>query len=149
MFSARLGLLNLFYPILPSKKLAELYTPELDKMSKFQMPDITTKTVALATLRVYKTRLNKLVPFGFNTIQDLQSNQTKLIEAVNTLNPGTTSDPDHQKSSLCKCSQCKTREARRYFYTAIFYALADTPFIKEKNDLYYEFGRNKQNYNSH
>ena len=118
-------------------------------MIKFELPDIQSKTVSVNTLKIYNSRLNKLAKAGFPDIQAIQTNPQGVIEAVNTLFPGTDPSPSHERNSTCRCEQCKLREIKRYFYTAIFYALADTKFIKSPNPLYEEFQKQKQNYNSH
>ena len=116
---------------------------------KFELPAITSKTVTPNTLKVYKNRLNKLVPYGFTTIQDIMQRPDEVIAAVNKLIESHEGDPTHQRHGQCRCPQCVSREHKRYFYTAIFYALADSGYIKIKNPLYDEFQVLKQNYNSH
>ena len=119
------------------------------KMSKFSLPSILSKSVSANTLSNYKSRLNKLVPYGFQSITDFQNDPHKLIKTINEMFPGNDPSPAHVPSPTCKCEQCKLRENKRYFYTAIFYALADTEYIRTPNPLYDEFQRQKQNYNSH
>jgi predicted RNA binding protein with dsRBD fold (UPF0201 family) len=76
-------------------------------------------------------------------------NPEKVVSAVNSIIPSNEGCEEHKKESTCRCAQCNSREAKRYFYTAIFYVLADTDYTKTKNPLYYAFHINKQNYNSH
>ena len=115
----------------------------------FELPAIQSKSVSSSVRSTYKSRLNKLVEHGFESIQDIQDNPEKLIQTVNTMFPGNDPSPEHKKESKCKCEQCKLRESKRFYYSAVFYALADTEFIKSPNPLYDEFQRQKQNYNSH
>ena len=116
---------------------------------KFSIPEITSKTVSVNTLKIYKSRLNKLVPHGFSTVDDITARPQQLVDVVNTLFQGNDPSAEHQKISTCRCEQCKLRESKRYFYTAIFYALADSEFIKTPNPLYQAFRKNLQNYMSH
>lgn len=117
--------------------------------AKFEFPAVQTKTVSENTKKIYRTRLNKLVPFGIKTIQDIMAKPHETVNAINQLIPSNEGSEDHKRDSSCRCSQCKSREERRFFLTAIFYALADTTYTKTKNPLYDAFQVNKQNYNSH
>ena len=116
---------------------------------KFQFVPVQSVEVSPATLAQYKNRLNKLVPFGFNTIQDIMAKPQDVVNAINTLVKGTDPAPEHKPTQTCLCSQCKSRASKRYFYSAVFYALADTTYTKNKNPLYDAFQLVKQNYNSH
>ena len=116
---------------------------------KFQIPTIQSKTVSPAYLAQFKTRLNKLVPYGISTIQDIMTKPHDVVNAINTIVGGQDPCPSHKADKDCKCAQCKTRADKRYFYTAVFYVLADTTYTKTKNPLYDAFQVNKQNYNSH
>jgi len=116
---------------------------------KFTVPEIESKIISPATLKIYKARLNKLVPYGFKTIQDIQEHPEKVVEAINTIVESKEGCKEHKADSTCKCPQCKARESKRYFLSAIFYVLADTKFIKTPNVLYDMFQTVKQNYNSH
>ena len=117
--------------------------------AKFQIPQIQSKTVTPSYLANFKTRLNKLVPYGFSTIQDIMEKPNDVVTAINTIVGGQDPSPLHIASKDCKCIQCKTRAEKRYFYTAVFYVLADTLYTKTENPLYEAFQMNKQNYNSH
>ena len=117
--------------------------------AKFELPAIQNKTVTANTLKVYKGRLNRLVPYGIKTIQDIMQKPHDVVKAVNQIIPDNEGCQDHIRHSQCRCKQCDSRQAKRYFYTAIFYALADTTYTKTKNPLYDAFQVNKQNYNSH
>lgn len=116
---------------------------------KFLLPTISSKEASATTRKIYQGRLNKLVPYGFKTIQDIMENPIGVVEAVNTIIPGNEGCPEHIRHSKCRCLQCSGRETKRYFYTAIFYALADTTYTRSKNPLYDAFQLQKQNYNSH
>jgi hypothetical protein len=115
----------------------------------FIVPEITSKEVSALTIKMYKSRLNKLVPHGFSTVDELVTHPQRVVEVIDTLFPGNDPSPEHKRLSTCICEQCKLRETKRHYYNAIFYALADTEFIKTPNPLYYAFRKNLQNYNSH
>ena len=112
---------------------------------KFVMPDIISKTVTANTKKIYQGRLNKLLEYGYKNIEHIQENPKGVVKAIKEIVPGEEKDEKHKNESSCKCNQCKLRENRRYFLTAIFYALADTQFIKTKNPLYDFFKKNVQN----
>lgn len=116
---------------------------------KFTLPTITSKDVSPNTVKIYKSRLNKLAARGFTSIHAIMLDPHAVIAIINELFPGNDSSPEHQPSSFCRCDQCRTRENKRQYYTAIFYALADSPYSKSPNPLYNEFQRQKQNYGSH
>ena len=131
------------------RKIDSIWHQPLESKMPFTIPAIQSKSIAPSTLAQYKARLNKLVSYGYSTVQDILDNPAGIIDAVNELFPGIDPSPKHQPTPTCRCEQCKLRENKRYFYTAIFYVLADTEFIKSPNPLYHEFQKQKQNYNSH
>lgn len=116
---------------------------------KFQVPAISSKTIGASTLKNYKSMLNKLVLFGFRNIDEIIANPEKVVEAVDSIVESAEECEEHNSVSTCRCAQCASRYAKRQLYSAIFYALADTEFIKTKNPLYEAFQKVKQNYNSH
>lgn len=118
-------------------------------MAKFNIPVIESKSIATKTQDNYRARLNKLVPHGFENITDILNDPEKLIKTINTMFPGNDPSSTHKPEPSCRCEQCKLRSDKRDFYNAVFYAIADTEYIKTPNPLYDEFQRQKQNYNSH
>ena len=74
----------------------------------FEMPSEFTKEVATSTAKVYKSKLNKLAAAGYDTVEKLQTEQKKVIEAIQQI---TGSGNDEV-----------SRHARRYFLSAIFWA---------------------------
>ena len=74
------------------------------------------------TARNYKNRLNKLSEFGYKNKEDIVANPVGVINAIKQLTetvPGTD----------------KRKQARRFFFSAVFYALHDTAFIKDPNNI--------------
>lgn len=116
---------------------------------KFVVPSITSKQVSPNSLKIYKSRLNKLADSGFKTIEDLMEKPQDVLQSIYDLVGGEDPSPEHQPHSRCLCIQCKTREQIRNYLNAIFYVLADTDYIKTHNPYYQVYQLNKQNYNSH
>jgi len=76
-------------------------------MSKFILPTVFQKELALNTQKVYKGKLNNLAKEGYDTPEKLKSDSVKVIQAIKKL----TGDADDEKS----------RNARRYYICAIFW----------------------------
>ena len=92
-------------------------------MSKFQLPAIQSKAhLSTTSIKIYKTHLNKLAAGGFSTIQDLIDKPVQVIARINELMP---SNEEKQK--------------KRIYYSAIFYALADTDYVKSSNPYHTAF----------
>ena len=90
-------------------------------MKKFQVPEITSKTISPNTLKIYKSKLNFLSAVGIDTRDKLLENQELVCKIIHEL-------------------QSSNSEARVYF-SACFYVLADNPNT-DKVTLYNAF----QNY---
>lgn len=88
------------------------------------------KQLSKATKKIYKSALNQLSDFGFETREDLIKKQKKVIALVNGLVEGDDDPARHKK---------------RVFYSAIFYALHDKP-LSDKKKYYDAFQTVKQNY---
>jgi hypothetical protein len=69
------------------------------------------------TARNYKNRLNKLSAFGYETKDDIVANPVGVVNAIYQLTESV-SGTDRKK------------QARRFFFSAVFYALHDTDYIK-------------------
>ena len=87
------------------------------------------KELSKATKKIYKSCLNQLSEFGFDSIEKLKKNQKKIIFLLNELIEG---DDD------------AARHKKRVFYSAIFWALHDSP-LSEKKRYYEAFQLVKQN----
>lgn len=83
----------------------------------------STKEVSASTAKIYKSKLNKLVAYGFSSSSDLLSSPLKVCAAVNAL---TDSIEDTEKKHY----------ERRVFYSAIFYALHDSDLLKDPQNIY-------------
>lgn len=88
----------------------------------FTVPEIKSKTISKNTLNLYKSKLNKLSKENINTVSDIIYNQDKVI-------------------SIAKAATGEDKNKMRFFLSAVFYVLADTP-LETKLKLYNEF----QNY---
>ena len=103
----------------------------------FQIPDdvklgkVGGPALAKTTLALYKGCLNKISAFGYSTREDLQNNQSAVVEAINQLLPG---------------DEEKIRANKRKFYSAIFWILSDDAGLESKQTYYNEFQKVKQNY---
>ena len=93
-------------------------------MVKFQIPEISSKTISTTTLKIYKSKLNLFAAAGVDS-------REKLLE------------PKNQKKvcRIVKELQNNNADARLYF-SACFYVLADTPNEK-KEIIYQEFQKYK------
>lgn len=86
----------------------------------FQLPSLFQKDLAPSTQHIYKTKLNALAKKGFDTVEILVEKQSEVIEAIKSLTEGEDNE--------------KTRNIKRYFLSAIFWA-APIP----KDNEYYRF----------
>lgn len=93
--------------------------------------DIVPGARSKATLAMYKSRLNKIAEAGFPDVPSLLKAPSKVIKKVNELHDY----PDDKK---------KTKSKRLELFTAIFYALQNTPADNKKKLMYYKaFQKNK------
>ena len=88
--------------------------PRIASALQFEIPDVQAKQVTKYTLAVYKSHLNKLVPFGFKTIDDLMARPVEGVKAVQKI----------------------PEKYQRMVLYAIFQALGDTEFIFIENPYY-------------
>ena len=88
----------------------------------FDLPAISSKTVSKFTRKTYKTHLNKIAEGGYTTIADLQNNPQGVINRINEIMP-----------------EDEPKVKKRVFYSSVFYALADTDFLKTPNPYYRAF----------
>ena len=93
-------------------------------MEKFQVT--STKEISPNTARTYKSKLNKLVAYGYKNNDDLKNHPTKVIAAITELTEKITSED-------------KLRMERRVFYSAIFYALHGDPYLSRPTLYQREF----------
>ena len=90
--------------------------------SKFEVPTIQSKVVTSTTLKIYKSKLNKLADQNILRVSDILQNQDKVIEIAKQ-------DTDNHPAKM------------RLFLSAVFYVLSDVP-LEAKLKLYNAF----QNY---
>ena len=64
---------------------------------KFTVPEIKGKTIAKKSIQIYTTKLNKLVPSGFSTVDDLITYPDEIIEFINTLADNGGTSPAERK----------------------------------------------------
>lgn len=81
------------------------------------MPTEFTKEIASSTAKVYKSQLNKLAKYGFDTVAMIQTQQKKVIAAIKANNPG---------------NDEASRHKRRIILSAIFWAVP----LPEKNQYH-------------
>jgi hypothetical protein len=93
-------------------------------MSKFELPDVKSKSPGTAALANYKSQLNKLAKNGFTTTADLILKDTAVVKFIN--------DTLYNSEDIAKNLQHKNS-----MYYAIMYALADTEYIKKPNAYYW------------
>lgn len=74
------------------------------------------------TARNYKNRLNKLATYGYENKEAIIANPVGVVNAINEL---TETIPSSEKR----------KQARRFFFSAVFYALHDTAYIKDPNNF--------------
>ena len=79
----------------------------------FNLPDTFQKEIAVSTQKVYKSKLNALAAHGFDTVEKIQTQGKQVIDVIKEM----TGDTQDEKG----------RHARRYFLSAIFWAV---PFPK-------------------
>lgn len=103
-------------------------------MEKFQVN--STKEISANTARTYKSKLNKLVRYGYKTTDDLKNHPTKVIAAITELTENITPED-------------KQRTERRVFYSAIFYALHGDVYLSRPTLYQREFHKSdpKKNVN--
>lgn len=87
----------------------------------------STKPVSDGTARVYKSKLNKLVPYGFTKTQDLIDKALLVIETITYKLTNNITPEDKQRTE------------RRLYYSAIFYALHDHPTYLKRPTLYQKY----------
>jgi hypothetical protein len=75
----------------------------------FEMPKEFQKEIAVSTQKVYKSKLNALASRGFDTVEKIQKEQKKVIEAIKEI----TGEGQDEKSRL----------QRRIILSAIFWAI--------------------------
>jgi hypothetical protein len=94
--------------------------------SKFQIPEIINpdKVLAESTMKLYKTKLNKLAKNNIKSVSDVLNNQKRVIE-------------------IAKEDAGNNNHKMRTFLSAVFWVLADTD-ISRKIELYNEFQRHKE-----
>ena len=97
---------------------------------RFILPSETTKIISVNTLKIYKSKLNKLANNGFNSVDSLIQNQ---IEVINLINNMVNGDED------------KHRQEKRLIYSAIFFVLPQE-VLAQQNEYYFAFQKAKQNY---
>ena len=87
--------------------------------SKFEVPTIQSKIVTSSTLKIYKSKLNKLADQNILRVSDILQNQDKVIEIAKK-------DTDNNPGKM------------RLFLSAVFYVLSDVP-LEAKLKLYNAF----------
>ena len=87
----------------------------------FELPTSFHKELAVSTQKVYKSKLNALSAHGIDTVNKLQEDPKKTIEAIGEI----TGDDDDNK----------TNHARRTILSAIFWVIGDVP----KSNPYYKY----------
>ena len=75
----------------------------------FEMPAEFQKTIATSTQKVYKSKLNALAAKGFDTVEKVQKEQKKVVEAIKEI-----TDEEQDERS---------RHHRRTILSAIFWAI--------------------------
>lgn len=93
--------------------------------SGFELPDIQSKTIAPSTKKLYKFHLNQLAKAGYKTISDLQTHATDVVKLMREMHT------------------TENKQKQRIVYSAVFYALADTDYIKRPNPYHAEFQKHK------
>jgi hypothetical protein len=97
---------------------------------KFTVPEIKGKTIAKKSIQIYTTKLNKLVPSGFSTVDDLITYPDEIIEFINTLADNGGTSPAEKEAEMTE---------KRMWMAAIDYALYDTPAAdKKKYTAFYD-----------
>ena len=91
----------------------------------FDLPEIVSKTVKKSSRNLYKSYLNQLAKQGWTTVSDLISNGDAIVKYIEEV---LVNQPPQQF---------------RIYYSAVFYALADTDFIKSSNPYYVAFQKHK------
>ena len=86
---------------------------------KFEVPTIQSKTIAPSSLKIYKSKLNKLAEHNIQKISDILQNQDKVIEIAKK-------DTQNNPAKM------------RLFLSAVFYVLSDLP-LESKLKLYNAF----------
>jgi len=51
-------------------------------ITKFQMPETLHKKLATASQKIYMSRLNALAKVGYDTVESLLTNKTKVVAAI-------------------------------------------------------------------
>jgi hypothetical protein len=75
----------------------------------FELPPTFQKDITVPSQKVYKSKLNALASRGFDTVEKIQKEQKKVVEAIKEI----TGEGQDEKS----------KHARRYFLSAIFWAI--------------------------
>ena len=91
--------------------------------TRFQIPQISSKTISVASYNIYRSRLNKIASQGITNREEILNNQSRVCEII-------------------KNFVADNKQQGRVFLSAVFYVLADTP-NSEKTILYNEFQKYK------
>ena len=91
----------------------------------FELPEIQSKTVTKGTRNLYKSYLNQLAKLGWKSISDLIAHDKEVVK--------------HIEATLVNESSQKFR----IYYSAVFYALADSEYIRSPNPYYVAFQTHK------
>lgn len=91
----------------------------------FELPEITSKTVTKGTRNLYKSYLNQLAKLGWKSIPDLIANDKDVVKHI---------EETYVNESTQKF---------RIVYSAVFYALADSEYIRATNPYYVAFQKHK------
>ena len=97
----------------------------MPRKSGFLLPEIQSKTVSKTTRTIYHSHLNKLAKFGWKSISDLIAHDAEIVKHIETT---------HVNESSQKF---------RIYYSAVFYALADSEYIRSPNPYYVAFQTHK------
>lgn len=88
---------------------------------KFDVPEISGKILSAATIKIYKTYLNKIAQQGYSTVAEVLSNQKAITDFIDAM---------------------ESKQARYGYYSALFYILHNTD-ISKKVKIYNEFQKMK------
>jgi hypothetical protein len=97
----------------------------MPKRGGFELPEINSKTVTKSTRNLYKSYLNQLAKQGWKSIPDLIANDAAVVKYI--------------EEALVN----EPNQKFRIYYSAIFYALADSEYVKSPNAYYRAFQLHK------
>jgi len=101
----------------------------MPKKSKFEYP-VTTKVLSTNTIRIYKTKINRLSTItNYTTVQEFLDNPKDVINAINAIIP--TQDTEDEKILN------ELRNDRRSYLNALMWIFTDIPY--ENRIDYYEY----------